>query len=508
MKVGLEVLLHSPRAGPYRARLEGRRIGLVSHPAAVTQQLVGSVEALQEAGLRLTALFGPEHGFTAAALDGEVVQAGREARSGLPIYSLYGDTLQPTPEMLREVDVLVVDLQDVGARFYTFVSTLFYVLGAAGRNGCPLMLLDRPNPITGSRVNGPMLEAGWESFVGLAPTPVLHGMTLGELGRLLNDRFRLAADLTVVPLEGWRREQWFDQTGRLWIPTSPAMPRLETAVVYPGMCFLEGTNLSEGRGTSLPFEMAGAPWVDGVRLERYLRALGLPGVVFRAVHFRPWAAYPTPGNLTPTLSNGSAPLERGNPTPTFPNGSAPLEMGYAAQGNPTPTLPNGSAPLERGNPTPTFRNGKTPLERGYAAQGNLTPTLSNGSAPLERGNPTPAVVCTATLPNGKTPLGRGEVCQGVQVHVIDRESFDPLRSGLEIIAACQELWPDRFVFLPPDGDSQAAHFDRLAGSDRLRRQLQAGVPVKEIVQGGVLDRGWQAGVDEFRACCQTYLLYE
>ena len=434
MKVGLEVLLHSPRAGPYRARLEGRRIGLVSHPAAVTQQLVGSVEALQEAGLRLTALFGPEHGFTAAALDGEVVQAGREARSGLPIYSLYGDTLQPTPEMLREVDVLVVDLQDVGARFYTFVSTLFYVLGAAGRNGCPLMLLDRPNPITGSRVNGPMLEAGWESFVGLAPTPVLHGMTLGELGRLLNDRFRLAADLTVVPLEGWRREQWFDQTGRLWIPTSPAMPRLETAVVYPGMCFLEGTNLSEGRGTSLPFEMAGAPWVDGVRLERYLRALGLPGVVFRAVHFRPWAAYPTPGNLTPTLSNGSAPLERGNPTP--------------------------------------------------------------------------AVVCTATLPNGKTPLGRGEVCQGVQVHVIDRESFDPLRSGLEIIAACQELWPDRFVFLPPDGDSQAAHFDRLAGSDRLRRQLLAGVPVKEIVQGGVLDRGWQAGVDEFRACCQTYLLYE
>ncbi len=434
MKVGLEVLLHSPRAGPYRARLEGRRIGLVSHPAAVTQQLVGSVEALQEAGLRLTALFGPEHGFTAAALDGEVVQAGREARSGLPIYSLYGDTLQPTPEMLREVDVLVVDLQDVGARFYTFVSTLFYVLGAAGRNGCPLMLLDRPNPITGSRVNGPMLEAGWESFVGLAPTPVLHGMTLGELGRLLNDRFRLAADLTVVPLEGWRREQWFDQTGRLWIPTSPAMPRLETAVVYPGMCFLEGTNLSEGRGTSLPFEMAGAPWVDGVRLERYLRALGLPGVVFRAVHFRPWAGYPTPGNLTPTLPNGSAPLERGNPTP--------------------------------------------------------------------------AVVCTATLPNGKTPLGRGEVCQGVQVHVIDRESFDPLRSGLEIIAACQELWPDRFVFLPPDGDSQAAHFDRLAGSDRLRRQLLAGVPVKEIVQGGVLDRGWQAGVDEFRACCQTYLLYE
>ena len=167
------------------------------------------------------------------------------------------DLLEPTGEMLREVDVLVCDLQDVGVRFYTYLSTLYYLIGAAGRHGCPLVVLDRPNPITGLRLEGPILEREFQSYVGIIPIPVRHGMTLGELALFINVEFGFGADLTIVPMRGWKRAQWFDQTGRVWVPSSPGIPRLETAVVYPGTCLLEGTNLSEGRGTYLPFELIG-----------------------------------------------------------------------------------------------------------------------------------------------------------------------------------------------------------------------------------------------------------
>jgi len=279
---GLEILLQQ--------RLElltGNRVGLVSHPAAVTARLGDSVNAFLAAGIHLTALFGPEHGFAAAAGDGVHLEDTRDPRTGLPVYSLYGANQEPTAEMLRLVDVLVCDLQDVGVRFYTYLSTLYYLVKAAGKYGCPLVVLDRPNPITGVRMDGPILEPGHESFVGILPIPVRHGMTLGELALFTNAEFGFNADLTVVPMQGWKRAHWFDQTGRVWVPTSPAIPRLETALVYPGTCFMEGTNLSEGRGTSLPFELVGAPWLDAHQLAQRLNQANLMGVNFRPASFTP-----------------------------------------------------------------------------------------------------------------------------------------------------------------------------------------------------------------------------
>lgn len=271
-------------------QLKGRRVGLVTHPAAVTGDLTDAVTALLRCGVRLTALFGPEHGFFGVVADGQQVQDAVYRYTQLPIYSLYGTTQEPTPDMLANVDVVVFDVQDVGVRFYTFISTLFYVLKGAAKADVPVVVLDRPNPITGMVREGPVLTSGFESFVGVLPIPLRYGLTMGELARYMNDTQGLHADLTVVPMAGWRREQWFDETGLLWVPTSPAMPHISTAVVYPGTCFLEGTNVSEGRGTALPFEVCGAPWIDGEVLATYLNALALPGVRFRATQFVPAAS--------------------------------------------------------------------------------------------------------------------------------------------------------------------------------------------------------------------------
>ncbi|MEJ5198574.1 MAG: DUF1343 domain-containing protein [Anaerolineae bacterium] len=270
--------------------LRGKRIGLITHPAAVTADLTPAVDALWAAGIELAALFGMEHGLSGAVADGEAVAHARDARTGLPVYSLYGATREPTAAMLADLDALVFDVQDVGARFYTFISTLYYVLRAAGRHGKPVIVLDRPNPIGGAAIEGPLVVPGLESFVGIAPIPVRYGMTIGELARYFNVEFGLGADLTVVPLQGWRRGMWFDETGRPWVPTSPAMPHLSTATVYPGTCLIEGTNLSEGRGTALPFEQIGAPWLDEHALAAALNRLDLPGVRFRPVEFMPSAS--------------------------------------------------------------------------------------------------------------------------------------------------------------------------------------------------------------------------
>lgn len=282
VKTGLEILLSSRRN-----LLQGIRVGLVTHPAAVLPDLTHILPAIQEAGVRLTALFGPEHGFDASAADGAAVEDRRDARTGLPVYSLYGEHKEPTPGMLEEVDLLVFDMQDVGVRYYTFVSTLYYLLRGAARAGKRVLVLDRPNPINGLDISGPGIEPGFESFVGIVPMPVRHGMTTGELAQYFNTAFDFQAELTVLPMEGWQRSMWYDETGLPWVPLSPGMPQLSTAVVYPGACFLEGTNLSEGRGTALPFETAGAPWLDGVALAERLNALGLPGVRFRPTHFVP-----------------------------------------------------------------------------------------------------------------------------------------------------------------------------------------------------------------------------
>ncbi|HAJ36523.1 MAG TPA: DUF1343 domain-containing protein [Chloroflexi bacterium] len=371
-----------------RDLLSGRRIGLVTQPAAVTTDLRAAEDALITAGATLTALFGPEHGFDGAAADGAAVDHAVHARLGVPVYSLYGADREPTAAMLAEVDLLIFDMQDVGVRFYTYLSTLYYLLRACGRTGVPLLVLDRPNPINGVSIEGPPVTPGLESFVGIVDIPIRHGMTLGELARLINIEQNFGADLTVLALTGWRRSLWFDQTGLLWAPTSPGMPHLITATVYPGTCFVEGTNLSEGRGTALPFEIVGAPWLDGYRLAISLNALGLPGVRFRPVHFMPSAS-----------------------------------------------------------------------------------------------------------------KHAGLHCQGVQVHVTDRNAMRAVTTGLHVIAACRAQDPERFLFLESSWEGRPPHFDLLAGNATLREGLALGYDV-----AGLTD-AWCAAEAAFRVRRAPYLLY-
>jgi uncharacterized protein YbbC (DUF1343 family) len=285
VKTGLDILVHEQAY-----LLANQRVGLVSMPAAVLPDLDSSLDALLGASIKVTALFGPEHGFGGAALDGAKVDDVRDRRTGLPIYSLYGATNEPTAEMLGDVDVLVFDMQDVGVRFYTYLSTLFYVMRGTSKAGKPVFVLDRPNPITGSRIEGAPIAPGFESFVGIVDIPMRHGMTLGELAHYMNREYALHADLHVIELQGWQREMWFDETALPWVPTSPAMPHLSTTILYPGMCLLEGSNLSLGRGTALPFELCGAPWLDGYAFASAMNELQLPGVRFRATAFTPSAS--------------------------------------------------------------------------------------------------------------------------------------------------------------------------------------------------------------------------
>lgn len=285
VKTGLNVLVHEQVH-----LLINQRVGLVSMPAAVLPDLTLSLDVLRRAGIRVTTLFGPEHGFGGAALDGAHVSNVTDPRTNLPVFSLYGVINEPTAEMLGNVDMLVFDMQDVGVRFYTYLSTLFHVLRAAGKTSKPILVLDRPNPINGSLVEGGSISPGFESFVGIVNIPMRHGMTLGELAQYMNAEFSLKADLHVIQMYGWQRAMWFDETALPWVPTSPAMPHLSTAILYPGMCLLEGTNLSLGRGTALPFELCGAPWLDGYALAEVLNGLQLPGVRFRATIFIPSAS--------------------------------------------------------------------------------------------------------------------------------------------------------------------------------------------------------------------------
>lgn len=270
-------------------RLDGRRVGVVSNPASVDgafRHVVDRVAA--RAGVTLAALFGPQHGFHADAQDNMVETAhARHPRLGAPIHSLYSDTREPTAEMLDGLDLLVIDLQDVGTRVYTYVYTMANCLRAARRRGLPVVVCDRPNPIGGEAVEGPVLDPAFASFVGQFPIPLRHGMTIGELARLFNDRFGIGAELEVVPLEGWSRAAYHDEAGAPWVIPSPNLPTLDSAIVYPGAVLLEGTLLSEGRGTTRPFELFGAPGIDPEGLAGRLNALDLPGALFRPATFEP-----------------------------------------------------------------------------------------------------------------------------------------------------------------------------------------------------------------------------
>jgi uncharacterized protein YbbC (DUF1343 family) len=367
--------------------LEGRRVGLVTHAGAMTCDVTPAVDALRQV-YTLAALFGPEHGITGHMANGARISSETDARTGLPVYSLYGETRKPTAEMLKGVDVLVVDMQDVGVRFYTYTWTMSYVLEAAAEHGVPVVVLDRPNPIGGHLCEGPMIEPGYESFVGRYLVPLRHGLTVGELALLFNRERGLNVDLTVVEMEGWARSMWFDETGLPWVAPSPAMPKLDTAIVYPGTCLMEGTNVSEGRGTATPFECIGAPWVDGYRLASVLNDLSLPGVRFRAVFFTPWSS-----------------------------------------------------------------------------------------------------------------KHAGETCQGVFVHVVDRQVLRPLRMGLHVLSALRSLWPDAFRWRGSSWEGRPAHFDLLVGNSWVREQIDAGRAVGEIVVH------WQEALIQFDALRRKVFLY-
>lgn len=360
----------------YLAKIRGKRIGLITNHTGVNSQLETTADVLaRRSDLKLVALFAPEHGIQGHAQAEQVLTSQRN------VYSLYGDTRAPTPAMLENVDVLLYDMQDVGVRFYTYISTLFESMKAAARQGIPFVVLDRLNPIDATRVEGPVLEPGFESFVGIYNLPTRYGMTPGELASLLNSEAAIGADLTIIPVKGWKRSQWYDQTGMQWVLPSPNMATLGTATVYPGLCLIESTNLSEGRGTVRPFELIGAPWLKSRQLADRLNQLGLTGVRFRTQAF-----------------------------------------------------------------TPTFSK------------------------------------------------HQGKLCQGVQIHVSDRNRFQPIPTLLHILTEIRNLHPGKLKL-------EAKFFDRLSGNSWVRESLLRGQPVDQIV------RRWQPGLEEFKKKREKYLLY-
>jgi len=282
VRLGSEALLSS-------GRLDGARVGVVCNPASVDHELRHVVDRLGAVRTTtLAAIFGPQHGFRSDVQDNMIETAhGHDEIRRVPIYSLYSETREPTASMLKDLDVLVIDLQDVGVRIYTYVYTMANCLKAARQQGLKVIVCDRPNPIGGTQVEGPVLVKGWESFVGMYPIPMRHGMTVAEIARLFNEHFGIGADLEIIPLQGWRRDMYFDDTDLTWIMSSPNIPTFDTTVVYPGAVLFEGTNVSEGRGTTRPFELVGAPWIVAERFAEAMNQRALPGVYFRPVVFEP-----------------------------------------------------------------------------------------------------------------------------------------------------------------------------------------------------------------------------
>ena len=367
--------------------VEGKRVGLVTNPSGVNSALQSTADRLWATdGVELTALFGPEHGIRGDLEDGVRLRSAPDPRTDVPVFSLYGETRRPLDYMLENVELLVVDIQEVGVRFYTYLYTMSMAMEACAERSLPVVVLDRPNPIGGEIVEGNILDPKFASFVGIYPIAVRHGMTIGELARLFSGVHGIDVELHVVELRGWNRDLYWDQTGLPWVTPSTNMPAVDTAVVYPGMCFFEGTNISEGRGTTKPIEQIGAPYIDGVALADFLTDLNLPGAAFRPIFFRP-----------------------------------------------------------------SF--GK------YA----------------------------------------GESCRGVQVHVLDRRAFRAVTVGFEVLTAIKRMWPRAFEWRVPDRGIH--NFDKLAGTDRVRRAIDAGASAADLECDWARDR---------RPCLEQrlhYLLY-
>ncbi|AMM96015.1 exo-beta-N-acetylmuramidase NamZ family protein [Bacillus pumilus] len=283
VKTGIETLLSGNLSW-----LKGKRVGLITNPTGIDANMKSSVDLLFEhPNIKLTALYGPEHGVRGDAQAGEGVESYTDEKTGLPVYSLYGKTRKPTPDMLKNVDVLLFDIQDVGARYYTYIYTMAYAMEAAKENNIPFVVLDRPNPIGGLKVEGPVLEPEHASFVGLYPIPLRHGMTTGELATFFNKEFHINADVTVIKMKNWKRSMTFEDTKLPFVLPSPNMPTVDSTFVYPATGLIEGTNVSEGRGTTKPFELIGAPYINSNELADHLNQLKLKGVKFRPVSFTP-----------------------------------------------------------------------------------------------------------------------------------------------------------------------------------------------------------------------------
>lgn len=368
-RTGLERLLETPKRW-----LGEARVGLVANATSVSRELKHAADLMMEhPEIDLRLLFGPEHGVRGVAQAMVAVGDGVDPATGLPEVSLYGsevDSLSPAAEHLSRIDVLVIDVQDVGARYYTYGATMALCMRAARVAQVKLIVLDRPNPIGGLRVEGGGVDSGLENFCGLFPIPQRHGMTLGELARLYNVTFDIGCDLEVIACEGWTRETYYDQCGLPWIMPSPNMPTLDTALVYPGMCLLEGTNISEGRGTTRPFELFGAPFVDARVLAAELQRYCLPGVRFRPCLF----------------------------TPTFDKFS-------------------------------------------------------------------------------------GRACGALQIHVTERETFEPYRTGVAVLVVTHKLWPESFAWRtePYEFRDDVPAIDLLTGKSAVRRAIEKGEDLDEVM---------------------------
>lgn len=382
-ELGVEVLLTEQKK-----LLQGKRVGLITNPTGVDQELTNIVDLLNdEDDIKLTALYGPEHGVRGSAQAGEYVEFYIDDKTGLPVYSLYGQTRKPTPEMLENIDVLLFDIQDVGTRFYTYIYTMAYAMEAAKEKGIPIIVLDRPNPLTGTAVEGTVLDMKYASFVGNYAIPLRHGMTIGELAQLFNSKFKIDADLTVVKMKGWKRDVYYDETPLQFVLPSPNMPTLDTAIVYPGIALFEGTNISEGRGTTKPFELIGAPFIHGTELAQQLNTLKLSGVIFRPVSF------------TPTTSK--------------------------------------------------FAN---------------------------------------------------QLSHGVQIHITDRKKFQPFETGVHMVKAVHDLYPDQFQFQAANR-AGISFFDQLVGNGWIRQGIEERRSVKDM------KNQWEKELYDFKKTRSQYLLY-
>lgn len=387
IKLGLEKLLEAPSA-----QLDGARVGLICNQASVDHKFRHAADLLYEhSDIDLRGLFGPQHGIRGDLQDNMIeTDHAVDKQTGLPIHSLYSETREPTDAMLKDVDVLVFDMQDVGCRIYTFAYTMANSMVAAKRLGKKVIVCDRPNPINGKDVAGNVLEPEQASFVGLFPIPTRHGMTLGELALLFNEQFGIGCDLNVITMQGWERDCWYDDTDGPWVLPSPNIPTLDSATVFPGAVHFEGTQISEGRGTTRPFELVGAPYIDPEQYADRLNAFGFPGVYFRSCMFRP-----------------------------------------------------------------TFQK-----------HGGVT-------------------------------------CGGVQIHVTDRSSFEPVSTGVAMVKVAYELYESDFLWKEPPYEYvyDRNPFDVIAGTTKIREAIEAGGSLEELVSS------WSPGLEEFKSVREKYLLY-